>query len=103
MLRTVHFDHQLSRSAVKIPDKSANNTLFINLYWVFAEKKIPELAFMGSHFLAKPPGIFQLAIVFWYGRRLPSPSSLCSATSPKGRAKPLSVGFAASSPKGRAK
>ena len=100
MLRTVHFDNQLCRSAVKIHDKSANNPLFVNLYRVFAEKKIQELAFMGSHFSAKPPGVFQLAVVFWYGHSLPSPSSLRSATSPKGRGK---FGFAASSPKGRAK
>ena len=103
MLRTVHFDNQLCRSAVKIHDKSANNPLFVNLCRVFAEKKILELAFIGSHFPAKPPGVFQLAIVFWYGHILPSPSSLRSATSPKGRGKSLSVGFAATSPKGRAK
>ena len=86
MLRTVHFDNQLCRSTVKIHDKSANNPLFVNLYRVFAEKKIPELAFMVSHFPAKPPGVFQLAyclLVWSYFT--------------------LSVGFAASSPKGRAK
>ena len=83
MLRTVHFDHQLRRSAVKIHDKSANNTLFLNLYWVFAEKKIPELVFMGSHLPAKPPGVFQLAIVFWYGHILPSQSASPPAL-PKG-------------------
>ena len=64
MLRTVHFDYQLSRSAVKIPDKSANNTFFLNLYRIFVEKKIPELVFVGSHFPAKPPGVLQLAIIF---------------------------------------
>lgn len=67
MLRTIYFDNQLCRSAVKIHDKSANNPLFVNLHRVFAEKKIPELALMGRHFPAKPSGIFQLAVIFWYG------------------------------------
>jgi len=85
MLRTVRFDHQFCRSTVKIHDKSADDPLFVNLYRVFAEKKIPELALMGCHFPAKPPGIFQLAVIFWYGHVA------------------LSDGFAASSPSGRAK
>ncbi len=72
MLRTVHFDNQLRRSAVKVHDKSTDNPLFVNLHRIFAEEKMPELAFMGSHLPAKPPGVFQLAIVFWYGRILPS-------------------------------
>ena len=67
MLRTIYFDNQLCRSAVKIHDKSANDPLFVNLYRIFAEKQIPELAFMGSHFPAKPPGIFQLTVIFWHG------------------------------------
>ena len=36
---------------------------------------------------AKPPGIFQLGVIFWYRHCLPSPSSLRSATSPTGRGK----------------
>ena len=75
MLRTIYFDNQLCRSAVKIHNESADDSLFVNLYRVFAKKKIPELTFMGSHFLAKPPGIFQLAVVFWYGHILPSQSA----------------------------
>ena len=67
MLRTIYFDNQLCGSAVKIHDESADDPLFVNLYWVFAKKKIPELTFMGSHFPAKPPGIFQLAVIFRYG------------------------------------
>ena len=58
MLRTIYFDNQLCRSAVKIHDKSADDPLFVKLYRVFAKKAIPELTFMGSHFLAKQPGIF---------------------------------------------
>ena len=58
MLRTIYFDNQLCRSAVKIHDKSADDSLFVNLYRIFAKKKIPEFAFMGCHFSAKPPGIF---------------------------------------------
>ena len=103
MLRTVRFDNQLCGGTVKIHNKSADDPLFINLYRVFTKKKIPEFTFMGRHFPAEPPGVFQLAVIFWYGQCLPSPSSLCSATSPKGRGKALSVGFAASSPSGRAK
>ena len=30
-----------------------------------------------------------MGVVFWYGHYIPSPSSLCSATSPKGRGKGL--------------
>jgi len=91
MLRTIYFDNQLCGSAVKIHDKSADDPLFVNLHRIFAKKEIPELALMGSHFPAKPPGIFQLAVIFWYGHGLPSPSSLRSATSPIGRGKCLSV------------
>ena len=83
MLRTIYFDNQLCRSAVKIHDKSANDPLFVNLHRVFAEKKIPELALMGRHFPAKPPGIFQLAVIFWYGHILPSQSASPPAL-PKG-------------------
>ena len=103
MLRTIYFDHQFCRSAVKIHNKTADDSLFVNLHRVFSEKKIPKLTFMGRHFPAKPPGVFQLTVIFWYGHGWPSLSSLCSTTSPKGRGKPLSDGFAASSPKGRAK
>jgi len=83
MLRTIYFDNQLCRSAVKIHNESADDPLFVNLYRVFAEKKIPELALMGCHFPAKPPGVFQLAIVFWYGHILPSQSASPPAL-PKG-------------------
>ena len=75
MLRTVCFDHQLCSSTVKIHDISADDPLFVNLYRVFAEKKILELALMGRHFPAKPPGIFQLAVILWYGHILPSQSA----------------------------
>ena len=92
MLRTIYFDNQLCRSAVKIHDESADDPLFVNLHRVFAQKKLPELAFMGSHFPAKPPGFFQLAVIFWYGLCLPSPSPVRSATSPKGRGKGCSHG-----------
>ena len=68
MLRTVHFDNQLCGSAVKIHDKFTDNPLFLNLHRIFAEKNIPELTFMGSHLPAKPPGVFQLAVVFTAAR-----------------------------------
>ena len=58
MLSTIYFDNQLCASAVKIHDKSANDPLFVNLYLVFAEKRIPEFALVGCHFPAKSPGIF---------------------------------------------
>ena len=66
MLRPIHFNDQFGRCAVKVYDKSADDPLLVNLHRVFTEKKIPELALMGCHFLAKPPGIFQLAVIFWY-------------------------------------
>ena len=87
VLGAVQFNHQLCRSAIKIHNKFANDPLFVYFHRIFAEKKIPELTFVGCHFPAKPPGIFQLSVVFWYGHCLPSPSSLRSATSPKGRGK----------------
>ena len=83
MLGAIYFNNQLCGSAVKIHDKSADDPLFVNLHRVFAEKKIPELSFVGSHFLAKPPGIFQLAVIFWYGHILPSQSASPPAL-PKG-------------------
>ena len=86
MLGAIYFNNQLCRSTVKVHNEFADNSLFVNFYRIFAEKKIPELALMGSHFSAKPPGVFQLAVIFWYGHIFT-----------------LSVGFAASSPKGRAK
>ena len=61
MLGAIHFNDQLCRCAIKIYNKSADNSLLVNFRWVFAEEKIPELAFMGHHFPAKPPGILQLA------------------------------------------
>ena len=41
MLRTIQFNDQPGRSAVKVHDESADNPLFVNFYWIFAEKKIP--------------------------------------------------------------
>ena len=58
MLRAIQFNDQSGRSAVKVHDESADNPLFINFYWIFAEKKMPELTFVGCHFPAKPSGIF---------------------------------------------
>jgi len=57
MLRTIQLNDQLGRSAVEIHDKPAYDPLFVNLHWIFAKKKVPELALMGSHFPAKPTGI----------------------------------------------
>ena len=87
MLRTIQFNDQSGRSTVKVHDESADDSLFVNFYWIFAEIKVPELTLVGCHLPAKPPGIFQLGIVFWYCHCLPSPSSLHSATSPIGRGK----------------
>ena len=92
MLRTIQFNDQSCRSTVKIHDESADDPLFINLHWIFAQKKIPELTFMRRHLSAKLMGIFQLAVVFGYGHCFPSPSSLRSTTSPKVRGKECSHG-----------
>ena len=86
MLRSIHFDDQLSRCAIKVHDKSVDDPLFINFYWIFAEEKIPELALMGCHFPAELSSILQLAVIFWYVHIFA-----------------LSDGYAASSPKGSAK
>ena len=58
MLRAIQFNDQSGRSTVKVHDESADNPLFINFYWIFAEKKVPELTLMGCHLPAKLPGIF---------------------------------------------
>ena len=48
MLRSIQFNDQSGRSTVKVHDESANDPLFVNLYWIFAQKKIPELTFVGG-------------------------------------------------------
>ena len=58
MLRAIQFNDQSGRSTVKVHDESADNPLFINFYWIFVEKKVPELTLMGCHLPAKPSGIF---------------------------------------------
>ena len=58
MLRAIQFNDKSGRSAVKVHDESADNPLFVNFYWIFAEKKVPELTLMGCHLPAKSPGIF---------------------------------------------
>ena len=58
MLRAIQFNDKSGRSAVKVHDESADNSLFVNFCWIFAEKKIPELTLMGCHLPAKPSGIF---------------------------------------------
>ena len=60
-----------------------DDSLFINLHRIFAEEKIPELSFVGRHLSAQPPGVFQLAVVLWYGHILPSQSAAPTAL-PKG-------------------
>jgi hypothetical protein len=58
MLRAVHLNDQFGRRAIKVHDISADDSLFVDLHRVLAEKKIPKLSFVGCHFPAKPPGIF---------------------------------------------
>ena len=58
MLRPIQFNDQVGRSTVKVHDEPADDPLFVNLYWIFTQKKIPELTFVGRHLPAKPPGIF---------------------------------------------
>ena len=48
MLRSIQFNDQAGRSAVKVHDESADNPLFVNLYRIFAQKKIPELTFVAG-------------------------------------------------------
>ena len=47
MLRAIQFNDQSGRSAVKVHDESADNPLFVNFCWIFAQKKVPELPFVG--------------------------------------------------------
>ena len=44
MLGAFYFNNQLCRSTVKVHNEFADNSLFVNFYRIFAEKKIPELA-----------------------------------------------------------
>ena len=83
MLGAIYFNNQLCRSTVKVHNEFADDSLFVNLYRIFTQKKIPEFALMGSHFPAKPPGVFQLAVVLWYGHVFPSQSAAPTAL-PKG-------------------
>ena len=83
MLRSILFNDQSGRSTVKVYDKSSDDPLFVNFYRIFAQKKIPELTLMWCHLPAKPPGNFQLAVIFWYGHVLPSQSAAPTAL-PKG-------------------
>ena len=71
MLRTIYFDNQLCGGTVKIYNISADDSLFVNLHRVFAKEKIPELAFMGSHFPTQLPCVFQLGVIFWDGHICP--------------------------------
>ena len=83
MLGAIYLDNQLCRSTVKVNNEFADDPLFVNFYRIFAEKKIPEFALMGSHFPAKPPGVLQLAVVLWYGHVFPPQSAVPTAL-PKG-------------------
>ena len=44
MLGAIYFNNQLCRSTVKVHNEFADNSLFVNFYRIFAEKKIPKLA-----------------------------------------------------------
>ena len=57
-LRTIHINDQSGNCAVKIHDKSANNSLLVNFHRIFAEKKIPEFVSVWCHLSSKPPRIF---------------------------------------------
>ena len=86
MLRSVQFNDQFGSSTVKVHYKFANDALFVNFHRIFAEKQIPELTLMGRHFPAKPPGILQLAVIFWYGHFYPLRPRFARPPLPKGEA-----------------
>lgn len=67
MLRSIHFNDQLGSCAIKVCNIAAYDSLFINFYRIFAEKKIPELALMRRHFSSKLSGFLQLTVILWYG------------------------------------
>ena len=58
MLRAIQFNDQSGRSAVKIHDESADDPLFVNFDWIFAQKEIPEFPFVWCHLPAELAGIF---------------------------------------------
>ena len=41
VLRTIQFNNLLGRSTIKVYNKSAYDSMFINLHRIFAEEKIP--------------------------------------------------------------
>ncbi len=47
MLRAIQFNDQSGRSTVKVHDESADNPLFVNFYWIFAEKRYQSLRSWG--------------------------------------------------------
>ena len=100
MLGAIHLNDQLCRCAIKIYNKSADDSLLVNFRWVFAEEKIPQLAFMGRQFPAKPPGILQLAIIFWYGHICPLRPRFARPPLPKGEASPSQSASPPALPKG---
>jgi len=52
MLIPIQFYYKLSSMAIKINDKTSNNTLTIKLNRVLLQKAIPKTAFLPSHVLA---------------------------------------------------
>ena len=58
MLRAVRFNDQSGRGAVKVHAEAADDPLFVDLDRIFAQKKIPELPFVGCQFPAELAGIF---------------------------------------------
>ena len=47
MLRSIHFNDQSGRSAVKVYNESADNPLFVNLHRIFAQKRYQSLRSCG--------------------------------------------------------
>ena len=58
MLRAIQFNDQSGRSAVKVHDESADNPLFVNFYWIFAEKKDTRAYVRGVSFPCEAVGHF---------------------------------------------
>ena len=103
MLRSIYFDNQLCRSAVKIHNESADDPLFVNLYRVFAKKRYQSLRSWGVISLRSRRAFSNWLLSFGMVIVCPLRPRCARPPLPKGDPSALSAGFATSSPKGRAK
>ena len=65
MLRSIHFNDQSGRSAVKVYNESADNPLFVNLHRIFAQKKDTRAYVRVVSFPCGAAGHFLIGCCLW--------------------------------------